>query len=258
MQFDDFGGNNTQNINNNCTNNTNIIKKKPIYGNYENFNINQMKLLNNLKLLTDKAKLLLLKDGRLLTYYNKMINVYNLNNNDIDIVYNVESQYKDITDLIQMDDENIIVAFFDIYIYMIKEKEIKIVCHYILTICDKFYQLSNDIFLIKDLDKPLNFKRYHNGELSTIDEKPIKIKNINKIIEISDKELSLYCEELSIFSGYSSHIIFYDKKKEKKIKTLNIGKINNSKENVFCLINENNLICANKKNIIVIINLQQF
>ena len=231
----------------------NIVINYPEYGNYENFNINEMKMLNHTEIQNNEAKILVLKDGRLLIYYDKMINVYNLNNKNLDIIYN--NEYFTIDNVIQMDDGHLIVSSYGLVVYEIKEKELETTdrsyMHGLQS--KKVFKLSNDIILFKNYDGVIKFMKYQNGRLEEFNEKPIKQKHITIILEINDNELALYYISMNIFAeGYSTSIYFYDKKKKKK-KEVEIGNIKKDDSEIpFELINENFIITANSKNIILI------
>ena len=188
----------------------------PKYGNYENFSINKMKKLKDIEILSTKAKLLVLKDGRLLIYYDKMINIYNLNNNNLDITYTDDKIFIDIQNAIQMDDGYLIVSTNALQVFKIKEKElIRTYLNFVSS--KKVFKLSNNIILYKNYDGLIQFMKYQNGELEELKEKPIKLKHITNILEINDNELALYYKDMNFFSkGYSTYIYFYDRIKNKK------------------------------------------
>ena len=83
-----------------------------------------MKRLSRTEIYSNDAKILVLKDGRLLIYYDKMINIYNLNNNNLDIIFNNENF--SINNVIQMDDGHLIVSSYILNVYKIKEKNLEI------------------------------------------------------------------------------------------------------------------------------------
>ena len=233
----------------------NIIINNLKYGNYENFSINQMKRLSRTEIHSNDSKILVLKDGRLLIYYDTMINVYNLNNNNLDIMYN----HKDFTinNIIQMDDGHLIVSSCILYVYKIKEKELEMTQNSIFwrIHSKKVFKLSNNIILFKNHDGIITFMKYQNGKLEELNEKPIKQRHITNILEINDNELALYYMDMNIFSeGYSTYIYFYDRKKKKKHE-VEIGNVKNKDDSdiiPFELINGKYIITANSKNIILI------
>ena len=233
----------------------NIIINNPKYGNYENFSVNEMKRLSRTEIYSNDAKILVLKDGRLLIYYDKMINIYNLNNNNLDIIFNNENF--SINNVIQMDDGHLIVSSYILNVYKIKEKNLEITQTSLFSkiVSKKVFKLSNNIILFKDNDGIITFMKYLNGKLEKLNEKPIKQKHITNILEINDNELALYYMDKNIFSeGYSTSIYFYDRKKNKK-KEVEIGNVKNDDDSdiiPFELIKGNYIITANSKNIILI------
>jgi len=227
------------------------------YGNYENFNLNQMKEINSFQSLTKSSKIFVLKDGRLLLYYDQMINVYDINNkNSLDIIYNIDSKYGKIEDLIQMNDGNIIViVFFSIYLFKINQYKIELISRDVFTNIVKMFKISNDTLLFKAYkDALFYFYEYKNSDYNKLNEKPIKIKGSYDICLVNKNELAFLCKSKNMFSsGFDTTIVFYDREKAKKGNEIKIGKVENeSEKTAFSLINENILITANNKSIVLI------
>ena len=255
------------NFNTNDTNN-NIQNYNPSDFKYTKFKINKIKMLKKYNTKNEVEKLLILKDGRILTlqaYHddteeiNYKLSVYSEANGfvcDINIDFDYVNEFylmydgnvlidvpKDKTIIMEVTKNNI----KKIWVSEKKSKTIK--------------KLSNKIFLANIITKSAGkIKVITEEELYTYNKrKLIFYKNISKlykdkcienICHIEDTEYALYVNQKGKIFGTNDFLIFYDMKYEREIKKLKVGTGKNRYE--MLLIKKDTLIIEGNENIILI------
>lgn len=248
---------------------------------YENFNINNIKELQTFNTKFDVEKLLILHDRRILSLQrysdeeeesHYKLCVYSPNdkfacdiNMDIDCFH----------EIFQMDDEYVLIEKKKKYIktYKINKNTIEEFWTFEDTI-SSFKKLMNNYFLLKifkNVEKsnkpnPNNFFasinnkmkysyllfKYENGKLMFIkDISDIYDKEfVRGICQINEKEFAFYINKKGIIYGTNDFIIFYDIEKGKIIKSLKVGKGENSNE--MYLFNKETLLVSGDSSIILV------
>ena len=255
------------NFNTNDTNN-NIQNYNPSDFKYTKFKINKIKMLKKYNTKNEVEKLLILKDGRILTlqaYHddteeiNYKLSVYSEANGfvcDINIDFDYVNEFylmydgnvlidvpKDKTIIMEVTKNNI----KKIWVSEKKSKTIK--------------KLSNKIFLANIITKSAGkIKVITEEELYTYNKrKLIFYKNISKlykdkcienICHIEDTEYALYVNQKGKIFGTNDFLIFYDMKYEREIKKLKVCTGKNRYE--MLLIKKDTLIIEGNENIILI------
>ena len=194
--------------------------------NYNNFDINKIKKLLTIK--NDKFifhKVYVLKDGRIITH-----NMCRNNKNDfLCFIFDLKNDkcfnlnFKEIIELIQMDDGIILIAFeSEIMLIDMKQYDFEII-QTIKTECHRIFKLTNDKFLVK-INNLGNIFIYKNKNL--VLEKQIKLNSFGSFksynyYSINEKEIAIYYGQMGFFS-YCFFIGFLDLEKDKMIKSFEI------------------------------------
>ena len=133
--------------------NDNTISKDNNDG-YNNFNIDTMKKISHFSLknpATEIKKIIILKDGRILISSEYNFYIYRLEEdyNDICNIFCI----KNIIDIVQLEDENLLISEDKLKIYQLEEKEIKLIKEKKINLYNaRFYYLSNKILLFMKLE----------------------------------------------------------------------------------------------------------
>ena len=218
----------------------NIEQNNPLDDTYETFNINKMKELQTYSTKNEVEKMLILKDGRILTlqiYFDEVeemffkLTVYSLKKG---FTYDINMDYERIYQWYQMDDCNIIIQTHktnQISIIKIKTNNIETIWTFekeTRTI-DK---LLNNNFLInvivgKEIIKNKKFNKkedeiykYENGKLIFFKniEKFKKDKEITNFCQVGDNEYVYYAKLKGKMYGQNDFLIFFDMQNESVIK----------------------------------------
>ena len=259
--------------NNNESNDNNERNKKNITmdNNYENFNVSNIEELQSFNTKNEVNWLLTLIDGRIMTYQI-------LYDNNDDAIYklcvyseknkfscDINIDFENSNSFILMDDGHIIVNTYNDEIKIIDIKKDKIEEIW------KFDKKSDYIQKLSTTKLLIYVKKDKSGsenELYTYDkDKLIFYKNINKIYKerpnrkyqgdyaknichINEDEFILYVNKKGKLYGRNECLIFYDMKNNKEIKSLKVGKGENS--NNMVLVNKENLLVEGEKSTILV------
>ena len=259
--------------NNNESNDNNERNKKNITmdNNYENFNVSNIEELQSFNTKNEVNWLLTLIDGRIMTYQI-------LYDNNDDAIYklcvyseknkfscDINIDFENSNSFILMDDGHIIVNTYNDEIKIIDIKKDKIEEIW------KFDKKSDYIQKLSTTKLLIYVKKDKSGsenELYTYDkDKLIFYKNINKIYKerpnrkyqgdyaknichINEDEFILYVNKKGKLYGRNECLIFYDMKNNKEIKSLKVGKGENSNDMV--LVNKETLLVGGEKSTILV------
>lgn len=226
---------------------------------HENFHLDKIKVLETFTMKNIVQSLCMLNDGRLLTNeclwleeeekgYDKLC-VYTIKNG-LECDINIDFQL--VKDIYPLNDGNVLMILTKkIIIIKINKNSIeelwsedgeKI----------KVNKLLNENFFIKKKSNKAIYK-YDNGKL-------IIYKNLNELnkkenifclCQITENEYAFITDKKKIFFGEKSYVIFYDMKKETKIKSLKLGDVNDC-FNYLCLFNKNNMLVFGIHSIILV------
>ncbi len=244
------------NIDDKNENEDNIQEYNPLDDKYENLKVDQIKEYYSFSTKYKITKLLILKDRRILTIQNhinekgtklsKLI-IYNTKNGFIcDINHDFKEEVKDV---FEMDSGNLIMHSNKIKIIKLKKNTI-----FEIFSLDEWafliFKFDNyNIAIIKDYiiysDKII-FYIYENNKLS----KNLDIQfdyhkeKIYSLCKINEEEIAISLVKNGMMSK-SNLIIFYDIKKNQKIKSLKVGRGYNKKE--IYLINKDNILVGGEE-----------
>jgi hypothetical protein len=179
---------------------------------------------------------------------NTKLYVYNLKDDNYDIDFSTNNMH----DIIQMNDGNVIIEYFDkIKVVNIKEKEIE----FIQTLNTNYYyesshlrKFQNENILLFRLDGFVIYE-YNKGKLIFMKEfeyKKQKIEFISDICIIDLNEIVIFCEEKGRVYGTNISLVFVDIRQNKIITSLIIGNANWRYQDKMILIDKNNLIAYTK------------
>lgn len=220
--------------------------------NYENFKIEKITKLNEFESKNSITKIILLDDKRILTF-NKQdgeFSVYKLQNN----AYICDIYYRDfrksINDIIQMIDGTLIFGrrWEDFQLIKLEKNEVIIITEIKIEFSvPKLCILSNEeIIIYDDLNKNICICKYSPIKKNLINQKLINTKKdgVLDVCEINKDEIAIYCREKGKLYGNNYSIIFFDLKKEQKIKTISTGneaKMCNLNNNFFILLDSDKI-----------------
>ena len=239
---------------------------------YENFNVSNIEELQSFNTKNEVNWLLTLIDGRIMTYQilydNKYDNdIYKLSvyseKNKFSCDINIDFENSRSFNL--MDDGHVIVNTYNNEIKIIDVKKDKIEEIWKLDKKSNYIQKLSTTKLLISIKKD---KSGRENELYTYDkDKLIFYKNINKIYKerpnrkyqgdyaknichINGDEFILYVNKKGKLYGRNECLIFYDMKNNKEIKSLKVGKGENS--NNMVLVNKENLLVEGEKSTILV------
>ena len=264
---------------NNDNNSTNKEKDNNLNYQYKNFSVANIKELYTYTSKNDIEKLLILKDGRIVTnqsYYDEngdllyKLCVYSLKDG---FICDINMDFNQIEEIYELDDGNVIVEQEKEPIKIIKIKKNDI---------EEIYKFKKDGSHIKKLFKDkflieIKMKRddpYYNKffqvwvdykfekEIFTYDNKQLIFykniqriyddeKKINNICQINENELIFYARQKGKIYGENDILIFYDMKTDNIISKLTVGKGENDYYSIK-LINMAILIISGEETIIFV------
>ena len=263
--------------------NNNIEQNIPLDDTYENFNINSMKELQTYSFKNEVEKMLILKDGRILTlqdFYDEegniiyKLGVYSLKKG---FSCDINMDYEYINEWFQVDDGNIIMALGsskDSEISVVKIKTNKI---------EKIWTFENEVHNIKKLlnnnfllninlsektiktgffeglkvhNREETIHKYEDGKLILFKsvEKFKKDKEVTNFCQIRDNEYVYYVKLKGKVYGKNDFLIFFDMQNESVIKKLKVGSGENNSD--MLLINKDNLLIDGRDGIIKLIDVK--
>ena len=253
------------------------------------FDISKIKKIGSIEFSSNQFTFLIkmiykLKDERIAfiivcNNHESILSIIDLKTNNVDI--NVNLNLGDVTNLIQMDDGNLVILNCYIlnskvsYLKVIKINEKKIETIQSLEFtdynirCSEMYKLSKDAIIFTK-DKKISFYDYKNGKISEpeicqkcIDGKIYNSKKNHEIKElsgaygikyfiISNSEMAIYYEKDGFLVGFKNYVLFYDIDRYKKIEIIDLDNKDNIFYERFNLIDKNNLLIGCCKKILLI------
>ena len=237
------------------------------YGN--NFKLNELKELQTYTPNNEVEQLLVLNDGRILTSQcfldedeesNYKLCVYSIKNNKF--ICQINLDYDGIGEMYLMKDGYIIIKTYarELKIISITNDKIKEIWKLEKKTGETIKRLSENMFLIPvDNGKKISgffsnivfsdemLYTYKNGKLALYkDVKQLyKSEKINNICHLKQDEFAIYINKKALLCGTKDCLVFYNMRTDSIIKTLKVGKGENSYE-MFLINNDNLLISGDR------------
>ena len=237
----------------------NIKEYNPLEDKYENFRLSQMKKHQT---FTTKYKIYIieiLKDRRILTVQNyssengsessKLI-IYNTNNG---FICDINHEIEHLDDLFEIDSGNLIIKinyYHTIKIIKVKKNSISEIFSIDFS-NSRMYKLDNNKIIFKVQDNELQLYLYEKNKLTedinmVLDEK----ESIMSLCKINEDEIGIKVTKEGLIFGSNDYVIFFHLKKNKKIKSLKVGK--NCPLGGIFLINKDNILVGEDDKLIII------
>ena len=258
----------------------------PLNDKYENFNINKIKEIKSYITKNEITNMLILKDRRILTlqqYYDEngdsftKLCVYSIKNG---FICDINIDFENVNEIILIEDGNVIINSNQLKIVKFHKNSVEEIWNFEGKVADIKRLLKNNFFImVKESTKENKnnknnffsaitgkYKRkrelfnYDKGKLlfsKNLDQLYINEERIENICQINDIEYVLYTNQKGKIYGTNDNLIFYDMQSNKKIKTLKVGKGENSYE-MFLFNNEKLIIGGDNSIKLIDIKIKKF